>query len=170
MTVTTSVQVIVFPKPSATLQMTVVLPIGNSAGASLMILVAQVSIIVGGVSNDDDAVQVAGSAISVCGVVLQMTVGGEKSDTLINCVHDAVLPLPSSTVHVIVVIPAGNAGGASLVTVVTPQLSATIGFGKGMPKTATHSPGLVDKAIGPRQVIIGGCVSSTVTNCSQVVV
>ena len=65
-------------------------------------------------------------------------VGKVISLTVIICVAVATLPEASTTVHVTVVAPNGNATGASLVTLTTEQLSVVTGLPNTNP-VAVHS-------------------------------
>jgi hypothetical protein len=72
-----------------------------------------------------------------------------------------VFPAASVAVQITVVFPKGNAVGALLLTLATPQLSAVVGVPKLTP-VAVH-PVLVVAVIVESPVIVGGWVSFTVT-------
>jgi hypothetical protein len=57
-------------------------------------------------------------------------VGFVLSFTVTVCVAVAVLPEPSITVHVTIVVPNGNVAGALFVTLATEQLSDVVGVPK----------------------------------------
>ena len=98
----------------------------------------------------------------------QVIVGRILSVTVTVCVHVAVLPLPSVTVQVTIVVPNGNAVGASFVTDATVQLS----FVTGVPRTTPVAvqPLFVVAATFAAQVIVGLTLSVTVTVCVHVAV
>jgi hypothetical protein len=93
-------------------------------------------------------------------------VGNVVSVTVTNCVAVTVLPDPSTTVHVTVVFPNGNATGASLVTLAIEQLSLVTGLPKTTP-VAVH-PVLVVVLIARGATIVGKELSTTVTTCVAV--
>ena len=79
-----------------------------------------------------------------------------------------MLPLPSVTVQVTVVLPNGKALGALLVTEATEQLSAVVGVPKATPVAVQPELVLADRADGA--VIVGFTLSVTVTICVAVAV
>jgi len=80
----------------------------------------------------------------------------------------AVLPDPSVTVQVTVVLPNGNADGALLVTDATKQLSAVVGVPNETPVAV--QPVLVVAEIAVGAVMVGFTLSLTVTTCVAVAV
>src|ERR1043166_3036592 len=85
------------------------------------------------------------------------------------CWQLLLLPCTSTTVQVTVLVPTGNVAGALLVTLATPQLSTVAGVPRATP-AALHSPVLAFAVTGPGQVMLGTSVSSTVTDCWQLLV
>jgi hypothetical protein len=166
-TVTICSSVAVLPEPSVTVQVTVVVPNGNAEGASLITeATEQLSPVTGVPSTTFVEVQatlvvpdVAAGAVIV-GLILSVTV------TI--CSSVAVLPEPSVTVQVTVVVPNGNAEGASLVTEATEQLSPVTG----VPSTTfvEVQATLVVPDVAAGAVIVGLTLSVTVTICSSVAV
>ena len=73
----------------------------------------------------------------------------------------AVLPDPSVTVQVTVVLPSGNAEGALLVTEATEQLSEVVGFPNETPVAVQPELVLAETAAGA--VMEGSTLSITVT-------
>ena len=142
-----------FPDPSVTVQVTVVAPSGNVAGALLVTdATEQLSAVVGVPRATPVASQVA-FAKAFTGAA-QEIVGFWLSDTVTVCVHVAVLADPSVTVQVTVVTPSGKVAGASFVTEATEQLSAVIGFPSAT-EVAEHDPALANTATGAAQVMVG---------------
>ena len=80
----------------------------------------------------------------------------------------AVLPLPSVTVHVTVVVPNGNAPGALFVTLATLQLSAVTGVPRNTP-VAVH-PLLVQAVALAGAVIVGLIISGALVTVTAAVV
>ena len=80
----------------------------------------------------------------------------------------AVLPLPSVTVQVTVVVPRPKLAGASLVTDATLQLSAVVGVPNS--NSVAVQPELVFTSIFDGAVIVGAVISVTVTVCVAVAV
>src|SRR3989442_1654903 len=97
----------------------------------------------------------------------QVITGPWVSRTITRCWHVAVFPLPSVAVQVTRLVPTGNCAGALLVTVTAPQLSLAVGLPKATP-VAKHVPALALTVTSAGQVIVGGCVSWTVTVKVQV--
>jgi len=80
-----------------------------------------------------------------------------------------VLPLPSVTVHVTVVLPNGNNPGALFVTDTTPQLSLVAGI-VNIGVAIVQVPGSTSKTCDPAQVIVGLILSIMVIACVHVFV
>src|ERR1041385_4583597 len=80
-----------------------------------------------------------------------------------------VLPLASRTVQVTELVPTGKLAGASLVTLVTPQLSAVTGADK-FTLVAAQRPAEALTVTVAGQVIVGGCASLTITDWTHVAV
>ena len=76
------------------------------------------------------------------------------SFTFTICVQVAILPEPSVTVHVTVVLPNGKLAGALLVTLATVQLSAVTGVPKLTP-LAVHLLASANTLTLGGQVIVG---------------
>src|SRR5215472_15472387 len=99
----------------------------------------------------------------------QVITGGCVSRTITCCWQVAMLPLLSITVQVTRLVPTGNCAGALFVTVTVPQLSLVVG----LPNTtfvATHSPASVLVVTSGGHVMVGTCVSVTVTVKMQTLV
>ncbi len=91
----------------------------------------------------------------------QVIVGLTVSLTVTVWVDVVVFPLPSVTVQITVVLPNGNAIGASLVTLAILQLSVVVGTPK-FTVVAVH-PVFVDALTFAGDVIVGLIVSVIVT-------
>ena len=151
----------IFPEISVTVQVTVVLPTGKEAGASLLtISTIQLSEVVGAINVSEAASQTPRSAVTVVSLA-QIIIGSISSITTISCVQLSILPLVSITVHVTVVVPIGNMAGASLVTEVTLQLSSKAGSSKN--RVVTSQLPLALNVSLAAQVMLGGSESETVT-------
>src|ERR1043166_3928254 len=163
-TVTVCVQVLLLPPLSVTVQVTVVVPTGNSVGASLVTLsTLQLSEVNGVPRSTLAALQLPASALTVASAGHVMA-GAVSSAMVTNCVHVAALPWASVTVQMTFVVPVLNTAGASLTMVAMPQLSETVGVPRSM-LVAVHCPksALVTTLAGQR--ICGGSLSATVTDC-----
>jgi hypothetical protein len=149
-----------FPLPSVTVQVTVVIPNGKAVGALLVVeATEQLSAVTGVPREIPVAVQDAfAKAETFAGAVI---VGKVVSVTVTVCVAVLMFPLPSVTVQITVVIPNGKAVGALLVVEATEQLSAVTG----VPKTTLVAvqPTLVFTETFAGAVIVGKVVSVTVT-------
>ena len=91
----------------------------------------------------------------------------QESNTFTANEHEAIFPLPSVAVHVIVVAPAGRQDpeGGVQTTVIPGQLSEAVAE---KVITAQGDPGGVPTITPGGQVIVGGCVSVTVIVNEQV--
>ena len=164
--VTVCSQVAVFPLLSVTVQLTIVIPIGKAAGASLVtVATPQLSSVVGVPSVTPVASQEPGSGFSVISTG-QIILGSILSSTTTSCVHVAILPWISETVYVTVVLPIGNVAGASFTTENTPQLSSVTGKPRETP-AASQVPESVNALISGGHVIVGFSLSSTIIVCEQ---
>ena len=105
------------------------MPNGNAAGASLLTLTTeQLSVVTAFPNTKPVLVQ---SVFVVVLIAIGATiVGNSLSSTVTTWVAVAVLPEPSTTVHVTVVLPIENEAGASLLTLTTEQLSDVTGVPK----------------------------------------
>src|SRR6516225_73855 len=144
------------PWLSVTVQRTVLVPTGKSAGALLVIVTGpQLSDAVGVPSATLVAPHRPGEATIVTSAG-QEIVGGSVSLTITVCGQLRLLPALSVTVQITMLVPTGKLTGASLVTVnVPPQLSATVG----VPRTtlvAAHKPGEAATVTETGQEIVGG--------------
>jgi hypothetical protein len=170
-TVTICVQVAVNPLASVTVQVTVVEPVGYAVDGWLFVTEAteQLSAVVGVPKEATVASHEAASAFTLMAAG-QVMVGFCVSVTVTTCEQVAVKPLASMTVQVTVVEPVGYAvDGWLFVTEATEQLSAVVG----VPNKATAASQLAASAftlIAAGQVMVGFCVSVTVTTCVQVAV
>ena len=143
-----------FPAASVIVHVTVVIPSGNTAGASLDIEVeGQLSSTIGDPIFTEVEEQKPGSADAVTSTG-QVIEGGSISITVTNCMHVAILPESSVTVQVTMVSPIGNMAGASLATEATPQLSFEGGVSNpGF--AAEHISTSVSRVISAKQVTTG---------------
>ena len=159
-TVTSCVAVAVLPAPSSTVHVTVVVPNGKVAGASLVtVTLVQLSVATGFPKFAITAAQfVLAFTVMFAGAII---VGLVLSSTITFCVAVAVFPALSVTVQVTTVVPNGKVPGALLVTEATPQLSAVVGVPKVTPKALHDEFALTVTATGA--VIVGSSVSFTVT-------
>ncbi len=160
MTVTCWVHVAVLAEPSVTVHVTVVAPSGNTAGASLVTdETLQLSRVTGVVSTTPEAVHDPASVgISISGI--QKMVGFTLSFTVTVWSQVVILPAPSATVQVTVVLPKGNTAGALFVTEAMSQLSLVTG----VPKETfiAEQPLLVVVITFAGQVTTGGTVSKSI--------
>jgi hypothetical protein len=151
-TITNWIQVAVLPLLSTAVQVTALVPEAKMAGA-LFVTVAmpQLSEVTGVPSATLVALQPE-LAVTVT-FEGQEIVGGVWSRTTTSCWQVAVLPLLSTTVQVTVFVPSGNAAGALLVKVATPQLSLVTGA----PKLALVAlqPEFADRTRFDGQVMVG---------------
>ena len=153
------------PAASVAVHVTMVVPSGNRAGASLAMDAtptasdASASPISTGVPSADTA-----SAAMSAGAEID---GGVVSTTTISCVSVALLPAASVAVHVTTVVPSGNRAGASLAMDATPTASdaSASPISTGVPSADTASA-----AMSAGAEIDGGVVSTTTTSCSAVAV
>ena len=74
-----------------------------------------------------------------------------------------VLPAASFAVQVTIVVHTGNVAGALFVTLATPQLSDVTGVPSVTPVADPHTPVAVFTVTLAGAVIVGACVSATVT-------
>jgi hypothetical protein len=162
-TVTLWVQLWVLPAASVAVQVTVVVPIVNTAGASLVIIKSapdeQLSVAVGVPKITPVAVHTPASAATLT-LAGQVIVGFSLSVTVTSCVQLAVFSETSVTVQVTVVVPIGKLTGALLVTEITPQLSVVGAFPNKTPE-AVHKPASAETVTFAGQLISGATVSAT---------
>jgi hypothetical protein len=112
---------------SVTVHVTVVVPTGNTDGASFVTdCTPQLSEVAGVPSETPLAEHFPASAFTVTAAG-HVIVGFSLSTTVTLCVQVAVLPRPSVTVHVTLVVPTGNSDGALFVTVIVPQPPPVVG-------------------------------------------
>ena len=150
------------PALSVTVQVTVVVPIGKVAGASLVTeATPQLSPVVG-FERTTVAKQEPGSA-STATSAAQAIVGFSVSLTVTSCSQVAVLPALSVTVQVTVVEPTGKVAGASFDTEATPQLSPVVGLFN--TTVAKHSPRSFEAVTSAAHVMVGSSSSVTTTSC-----
>jgi hypothetical protein len=154
LTVTICSQVALLPEPSVTVQVTVVLPKEKVAGALFeMFDTVQLSVVIGVPKNTPLAVQVPASELTVTAVG-QLIVGSSRSFTVTICSQVALLPEPSVTVQVTVVLPKGKIAGALFEIFATVQLSDD----KGVPKItplAVHRPASATALTIDGQLMVG---------------
>src|ERR1051326_9065614 len=167
LTITVCGQVMLLPELSVTVQITVLVPTGKSAGALLVRLTGpQLSDTVGVPRATLVAPHRPGEAKTVTRAG-QVMLGGWVSLTITVCGQVMLLPRLSVTVQVTVFVPTGKSTGALLVTVTGPQLSATVGVPSAI-LVAPHKPGEAATVTRAGQVMLGGWVSLTITVCGQV--
>src|ERR1043166_6662014 len=168
-TVTVCVQLLVLPCTSTAVQSTVLVPSGNCVGALLVTLAtAQLSAVTGLPRLRLLIVQEPAGAL-VRMLAGQAIVGSWVSRTITVCAQLLLLPWTSTTVQVTRLVPTGNVAGALLVTLATLQLSPVSGEPSATP-VAKHCPALALVVTLAGQLIVGACVSVTVTVCWQVFV
>ena len=102
----------VFPVKSVAVHVTIVSPMGKNSGASLVTMtLPKVSTALGSCNSIMLFKETTASAtISATGVMI----GEIVSTTCISCVADSEFPLLSIAVHVTIVVPNPNMGGALL--------------------------------------------------------
>src|SRR5438309_420262 len=159
----------VLPLLSVAVQVTRLVPVGNCAGALLVIVtVPQLSLAVGLPKATPVAKHAPGLTLTVTSAG-QVIVGTWLSRTMTRCWQVAVLPLLSVAVQVTRFVPVGNCAGALLVTVTVPQLSLAVGLPNGTP-VAKQAPEFTLTVTSAGQVIVGTWLSRTMTRCWQVAV
>jgi hypothetical protein len=147
----------------------VVFPKEKMAGALFVTdATEQLSDVTGAPNATPDAVQIPASEFTDTSAG-HAIVGFSVSFTVTVCEHVAVFPDPSVTVHVTVVAPNGKIAGALFVTDATEQLSDVVGAPRATP-LAVHNPASAETVTFAGQLIVGNCVSLTVTVCVQVAV
>lgn len=162
-------QVDVLPLPSVTIHVTVVVPNGNGKGALLVTdNIEQLSCVIGWINVGFVEVQVPASTLKLCAPA-HVIVGLMLSKMVIACIQVFVLPVPSVTVQVTIVIPNGKTNGALLVTVTEPQLPEVVG-GVSKGKVFEQVSGSTLKLCGPAQVIVRLVLLVTVMIWVQVLV
>src|SRR3989442_13517862 len=101
---------------SVTIQVTVVVPAGKCAGASLLtVATPQLSEVTGAPSATPEAEHTPASALTVMAAG-QVIVGGSLSTTVTVCWQVLLLPFTSVAVQVTTVVPTGKSAGALLAT------------------------------------------------------
>src|SRR6266704_753982 len=162
-------QAAVLPLLSVAVQVTRLVPVGNCAGALLVIVtVPQLSLAVGLPNATPVAKQAPELTLTVTSAG-QVIVGTWLSRTTTRCWHVAVLPLLSVAVQVTRLVPVGNCAGALLVIVTVPQLSLAVGLPNATP-VAKQAPELTLTVTSAGQVIVGTWLSRTTTRCWQLAV
>src|SRR6266478_1323082 len=154
-------QVAVLPWESVAVQITVLVPTGNIAGALLVtVTTPQLSDTVGVLSVTLVAPHRPGEATTVTSAG-QVIEGGWLSVTITSCGQVAVLPWESAAVQITVFVPTGNIAGALLVTGTAPQLSEAGGVSS-VALVAPHRTGEATAVTSAGQVIEGGWLSVTI--------
>ena len=151
-TITFCVAVVVLPFPSSNVHVTTVVPwvvIGNTVEVVPVTIPAQLSVVVGAVGVPEHSPKFTSANTGVTGDVI--------SSTITFCVAVAMLPFPSSNVHVTTVVPWVVIGNTVEVVPVTvpAQLSEVVGA-VGVPE---HSPTFTSANTG----VIGAVISSITT-------
>ena len=155
------------PLPSRTVQITVLVPTGNVAGALFVTVTApQLSAVVGTPRFTFVATQ-RPAAVATVTRAGHPSVGGSGSVTVTVNWHVLVLPLASTAVFVTVVTPTGNALPLVrlLVTFVTPQLSLALTVNCTLLRLHRPASALNTRFVG--HMSVGGCASRTITSCTQ---
>src|SRR5207245_657439 len=148
-------QVAWLPLLSVAVQVTRFVPVGNCAGALLVIVtVPQLSLAVGLPNGTPVAKQAPEFTLTVTSAG-QVIVGTWLSRTMTRCWQVAVLPLLSVAVQVTRLVPVGNCAGALLLTVTVPQLSLAVGLPNGTP-VAKHVPTFALTVTSAGHVMVGG--------------
>ena len=163
-TVTDCPAVAALPAASAAVHVTTVVPIGNTAGASLSSEATPTASVASAAPMSTAAP--AGESASAAASGGADTDGGTASRTVTDCLAVAALPAASAAVHVTTVVPIGNTAGASLSSEATPTASDA----SAEPKPAAGAPpadSASSVASGGADTD-GGTVSRTVTSCTAV--
>ena len=160
-TETSCVSAASLPAASVAVQVTVVVPSGNRAGASLATDAIPDP-------PSDAAASPSGTAFEPAEAASNATSGGARIDgrtvssTTTLCSAVASLPATSRAVQVTAVAPRGNSAGASLEMDMTPTASKTCGSAS---STAVPSAPAASALTSWTAPIAGGIVSRTVTLC-----
>src|SRR5947208_2860277 len=161
-TITVWLQVAVLPLASVTVQMTVLVPMGNWLGASLVrAKPGQLSVTVGLPRFTPVAKHWFASVLVVTSSG-QAMVGFWLSRTITFWVQVAALPPASVTVQVTVLVPMGKSGRASCRKAKHVQLSVTVGLPKFTP-VAKHWFASVLVVTSSGQTMVGFWLSHTIT-------
>src|SRR5207245_963071 len=160
-------QVAALPLLSVAVQVTRFVPVGNCAGALLVIVtVPQLSLAVGLPRATPVAKQAPEFTLTVTSP-RQVIVGAWLSRTMTRCWQVAALPLLSVAVQVTRLVPVGNCAGALLVIVTVPQLSFAIGLPRATP-VAKQAPAFTLTVTSPARLTVDLWLSRTMTRCWQV--
>src|SRR5437763_8013455 len=161
-TIAVWVPVAVLPAPSVTVQVTVLVPMGNWLGALLVrAKPGQLSVTVGLPRFTPLAKHWFGSVLMVRSSG-QAIVGFWWSRTITFWVQVAMLPLASVTVQMTVLVPMGNWLGALLVRANPGQLSVTVGLPR-ITHVAKHRYVSVLVVTSSGQTMVGFWLSRTIT-------
>ena len=126
-TVTYCTSEAVFPLRSVAVQVTAVMPIGNTVGALLLIEgLEQLSVAVAVPSETPVAWQAVARVATLTSAGAVIT-GATDSKMVINCVAVVVFPAASLTVQITVVLPMAKVSGALLLILLMLQLSEVAG-------------------------------------------
>ena len=144
---------------STAVQVTFVVPKGNTSGASFVTVTSNISLYSGVPKFTGVPVAEVASSVLSAGAVSS---GGVVSRTVTYCTFSVLLLFASTAVQVTFVVPKGNTSGASFVTV-TPKISLYTGVpsSTGVPVAEVASTVLSAGAVSS-----GGVVSRTVTYCT----
>src|SRR5437870_3359003 len=162
-------QVAALPLLSVAVQVTRLVPVGNCAGALLVIVTVPLHAALPILPRATPVAKQAPEFTLTVTSAGQVIVGDWLSRTTTRCWQVAVLPLLSVAVQVTRLVPVGNCAGALLVIVTVPQLSLAVGLPNATP-VAKQAPEFTLTVTSAGQVIVGAWLSRTMTRCWQVAV
>src|SRR5205823_6310954 len=166
-TITFWVQVAVLPLASVTVQVTVLVPMGNWLGALFVRAKPGQSSVTVGLPRFTPVAKHWFAPVLVVTTSGPTIVGFWLSRTITFWAQMAVLPLASVTVQMTVLVPMGNWLGALLVTAKPGQLSVTVGLPRFTP-VAKHWFASVLVVTSAGQAMVGFWLSRTITFWVQV--
>src|SRR6185369_3381270 len=162
-TTTSCWQLAEFPPTSVAVQVTIFVPSGKLAGALLVTVTAQLSVVMGTPSATLVALQPELAATTR--FEGQVIVGGVRSRTTTNCWQVAVLPPLFFTVQITTFVPTGKKAGALLVTLATAQTSPVTGTPRAT--LVATQPELAATRTFAGQVMVGVEGSWAISSCWQ---
>jgi len=154
------------PEPSVTVQITVVAPTGNAAGALFNVDETEQLSAVTGVPRAGAAVQIPApvETLTPAGAVI---VGFWLSATMTSCAAEAVRPCTSVVVHVTVFEPSAYVAVPLFTVPEMAQLSAVTGVPRATPDAVQMPASVLTFTVAGAE-IVGSCVSVTVSDCVAV--
>src|SRR5437870_13402963 len=153
-------QVAALPLLSVAVQVTRLVPVGNCAGALLVIVTVPLHAALPILPRATPVAKQAPEFTLTVTSAGQVIVGTWLSRTTTRCWQVAVLPLLSVAVQVTRLVPVGNCAGALLVTVTVPQLSLAVELPNATP-VAKQAPEFTLTVTSAGQVIVGTWLSRT---------